>query len=60
MRADVLSGATTALCVVSITLLAALGAPVPDVLVTVALVSAGAGAGSAIPRASSSGKRVAP
>lgn len=39
-----------ALCVVAITILAALGADIPEVLSTVALVAAGAGGGAALPR----------
>lgn len=54
LRADVLAYALAALAVVAITLLAALGQDVPEVLVTVALVAAGAGAGGAVPRPSSS------
>ncbi len=49
--ADLAAFVLAALCVVAITVLVALGQAVPDVLVTIALVSAGAGSGAAIPRA---------
>lgn len=49
--ADLAAFILAALCVVAITLLAALGIDVPDVLPTIALVSAGAGGGASLPRA---------
>ena len=39
-----------ALCVVAITILAGLSLTVPEVLITIALVSVGAGGGAAVPR----------
>lgn len=40
----------TALCVVAITILAALAVPIPDALVTIAFVTVGIGGGVALPR----------
>ena len=51
MRADLAAFAVAALTIVGIILLSALGQPVPEVLVTVALVSVGAGSGASVPRA---------
>lgn len=50
--ADLAAFILTALCVVAITLLAALGLTVPDALVTIAFVSVGIGGGVALPRPS--------
>lgn len=50
LPADVAAFVLAALCVLAIATLAALGVAVPDVLPTIALVSAGAGGGAAIPR----------
>ena len=49
MNAALASFILAALCVVAITVLAALSVPIPDVLPTVALVSVGGGAGLAAP-----------
>jgi hypothetical protein len=48
--ADLTAFILAALCVVAIAILAGLGVPIPEVLATVALVSAGGGAGAALPR----------
>lgn len=47
---DVAAFILAALCVVAIAILAGLGVAVPEVLITIALVSVGAGGGIAIPR----------
>lgn len=47
---DVAAFILAALCVVAIAILAGLAVPVPEVLITIALVSVGAGGGAAIPR----------
>lgn len=50
LPADVAGAALTALCVVGVVVLSALAVPVPDVLVTIALVSVGVSGGAALPR----------
>ena len=47
---DVAAFTLAALCVVAIAILAGLAVPVPEVLITIALVSVGAGGGAAVPR----------
>lgn len=50
LPADLSAAVLAALCVVGVILLTALGQPVPDVLVTIALVSVGVSGGAALPR----------
>ena len=50
VRGDVAAFALVALVVIAITILSALGATIPDVLTTVALVAVGGGAGATVPR----------
>lgn len=50
IRGDVAAFALVALCVVAVTVLAALGQSIPDVLITIALVAVGAGGGASVPR----------
>jgi len=50
IRGELAAFALVALVVIAVTLLAALGYPIPDVLVTVALVAVGGGAGASVPR----------
>lgn len=52
LPSDVLAFILAALCVVGIIVLAVLGQPIPDVLTTVALFSAGIGGGASLPRLS--------
>lgn len=47
---DVAAFVLAALCVVAIAILAGLSLAVPEVLITIALVSVGAGGGAAVPR----------
>lgn len=50
LPADLSAAVLAALCVVGIIVLTALGQVVPDVLVTIALVSVGVSGGAALPR----------
>lgn len=58
--ADLSAFVLAALCVVAITILAALGIEVPEVLPIIALVSAGVGGGAGLPRRSPQAPAAAP